>query len=116
MIGLLCFALAVLASPFKSRLRLEAENAVLRHQVDRFAAQIAWPCPTRKQRSLVHGPAISLVSVYSSGSYNHPSGDAHPLAPIWLSLLLAMAVTIFGRPAADRDGCACRKSNSHIPM
>ncbi len=33
MIGLLCFALAVLASPFKSNLRLEAENAVLRHQL-----------------------------------------------------------------------------------
>ena len=33
MIGLLCFALAVLASPFKSKIRLEAENAVLRHQL-----------------------------------------------------------------------------------
>ena len=33
MIGLLCFALTVLASPFKSKLRLEAENAVLRHQL-----------------------------------------------------------------------------------
>jgi hypothetical protein len=33
MIGLLCFALAVLASPFESRLRLEAENAALRHQL-----------------------------------------------------------------------------------
>ena len=33
MIGLFCFALAVLASPFRSKLRLEAENAVLRHQV-----------------------------------------------------------------------------------
>jgi len=33
MIGLLCFALAVLASPFKSKLRLESENAVLRHQL-----------------------------------------------------------------------------------
>jgi len=33
MIGLLYFALAVLASPFKSKLRLEAENAVLRHQL-----------------------------------------------------------------------------------
>ncbi len=30
MIGLLCF---VLASPFKSKLRLEAENTVLRHQL-----------------------------------------------------------------------------------
>jgi hypothetical protein len=29
MIGLFCFVLAVLASPFKSKVRLEAENAVL---------------------------------------------------------------------------------------
>ena len=33
MIGLFCFALAVLASPFKSKLRLDAENAVLRRQL-----------------------------------------------------------------------------------
>src|ERR1700721_3166469 len=33
MIGLFCVVLAVLASPFKSKLRLEAENAVLRHQL-----------------------------------------------------------------------------------
>jgi transposase InsO family protein len=33
MIGLLCFVVAVLASPFKSKLRLEAENVVLRHQL-----------------------------------------------------------------------------------
>ena len=33
MIGLFCFVLAVMASPFKSTLRLEAENAMLRHQL-----------------------------------------------------------------------------------
>ena len=33
MIGLLCFVLAILALPLKSKLRLEAENAVLRHQL-----------------------------------------------------------------------------------
>jgi hypothetical protein len=33
MIGLFRFVLNVLASPFKSKLRLEAENAVLRHQL-----------------------------------------------------------------------------------
>src|SRR6201984_1914923 len=33
MTGLLYFVVAVLASPFKSKLRLEAENAVLRHQL-----------------------------------------------------------------------------------
>src|SRR4051812_25048541 len=34
MIGLLLFVLAVLVSPFKSKLRLEAENAGLRHQLN----------------------------------------------------------------------------------
>src|SRR5277367_6136672 len=33
MIALICFVLAVLASPFESNIRLEAENAVLRHQL-----------------------------------------------------------------------------------
>jgi hypothetical protein len=33
MIGLLCFVVAVLASPFKSKIRHEAENATLRHQL-----------------------------------------------------------------------------------
>src|SRR6476646_1776687 len=33
MIGLLCFVVAVLASPIKARIRLEAENAALRHQL-----------------------------------------------------------------------------------
>src|SRR5258705_4046957 len=33
MIALICFVLAMLASPFKSNIRLEAENAVLRHQL-----------------------------------------------------------------------------------
>ena len=33
MIGLLCFVLAAVTSPFKSKMRLEAENAVLRHQL-----------------------------------------------------------------------------------
>jgi len=33
MIGLLSFVLAVLASPFRSKIRLEAENAALRHQL-----------------------------------------------------------------------------------
>jgi uncharacterized protein YhhL (DUF1145 family) len=33
MIGLLCFVVAVLASAFKSKIRLEAENGTLRHQL-----------------------------------------------------------------------------------
>jgi hypothetical protein len=33
MFALFCFVLAVLVSPFKSKNRLEEENAVLRHQL-----------------------------------------------------------------------------------
>ena len=33
MIGLLCSVLTILTSPFKSKIRLEAENAALRHQL-----------------------------------------------------------------------------------
>jgi hypothetical protein len=33
MVALLCFFLTLLASPFKSKSRLEAENAALRHQL-----------------------------------------------------------------------------------
>ena len=33
MFALLCFVLAVFASPFKSKSRLEAENSALRHQL-----------------------------------------------------------------------------------
>jgi hypothetical protein len=33
MIALLCFFLTLFASPFKSKSRLEAENAALRHQL-----------------------------------------------------------------------------------
>src|SRR2546425_5141964 len=33
MVALFCFFLALLASPFKSKSRLEAENAALRHQL-----------------------------------------------------------------------------------
>ncbi len=34
MLALFCFALAILAAPFKSRRRLEAENAILRYQLN----------------------------------------------------------------------------------
>jgi hypothetical protein len=39
MIALLLFFLAALASPFRSKSRLEAENAALRHQLIVFAGR-----------------------------------------------------------------------------
>jgi len=44
MIALLCFFLTLFVSPFKSRSRLEAENAALRHQLIVLQRR----CPSRK--------------------------------------------------------------------
>src|ERR1700682_993832 len=72
MIGLLCFVLAVLASPFKSKLRLEAENAVLRHHdrrrggihvdVDDLALAVRGPRLVVVLDSHVAGPAESSLT------------------------------------------------------
>jgi hypothetical protein len=53
MIGLLCFVLAVLASPFRSKLRLEAENAVA--------------CTKNPSKTLFGARRASTVSCLSSG-------------------------------------------------
>jgi hypothetical protein len=98
MIGLLCFVLAILASPFKSKLRLEAENAVLRHQLvvlkrrlrgrvrltnnDRwfFIQLYRWFPSILKVLTIIrpetlvrwHGPAFAATGV---GSRAHREGD-----------------------------------------
>src|SRR6188472_3157230 len=92
MIGLLCFILAILASPFKSKLRLEAENAVLRHQLI-----------VLKRR--LHG-RVRLTNNDRWFSHNHPARDARALAQGRLSLLLALEVAPTGRATADRHGAA----------
>src|ERR1700730_11498718 len=101
MIGLFCFVLAVLASPFKSKLRLEASTSV-----DRFAAQDARSATADEQRSLVFYSTVSVVSVDPAGSHDHPSRDAGALAQGRLSLLLPLEVAPTGRATADRDGAA----------
>ncbi len=41
-----------------------------------------------------------------AGLHNRPARDARALAQGWLSLLLAVEVTIIGRAPADRNGAA----------
>ena len=103
MIALLGFVLAVLAAPFKSKSRLEAENAVLRHQLI-VLRRGAGPGPAHKQRSLVLYPTVSLVSVAPAGPNDYPSRDARALASGRLLLLLALEVAPTGRATADRYG------------
>jgi hypothetical protein len=49
MIGLLCFVLAILALPLKSKLRLEAENAMLRHQLMVLRRRVRGRVPKRTE-------------------------------------------------------------------
>jgi hypothetical protein len=73
MIALICFVLAVLASPFKSRSRLEAENAALRQQLIVLRRKMPGrPWLTNSDRwfflqSLVLPPDVSMVSFDPEG-------------------------------------------------
>src|SRR3981081_1322749 len=58
MIALLCFFLTLFASPFKSKSRLEAENAVLRHQL------IVLQRRGRGRVHLTNGDRLFLVQLY----------------------------------------------------
>jgi hypothetical protein len=58
MIALFGFVLAILALPFKSKCRLEAENVVLRHQLIVLRRQVR--CRVR----LTNGDRLFLVQLY----------------------------------------------------
>jgi hypothetical protein len=106
MIGLLCFALAALASPFKSKLRLEAENAVFRHQLI-----------VLRRRLHGRGRLTNLDRRFFIQLYRWFPSILKVLTIIrpetlvrWhrgrLSLLLALEVAPTGRATADRHGAA----------
>jgi hypothetical protein len=67
MFGLLCFLLAVLASPFKSKSWLEAENAVLRYQLVVLRRKMRGRGSADEQRPLVSYPAVSMIPVDFAG-------------------------------------------------
>ena len=58
MFALLCFVLAVLASPFKSKSRLEAENAALRHQL------IVLQRKVRRRDAFTNSDRLFFVQLY----------------------------------------------------
>ena len=70
MIGLLWFVLAVLASPFQSKMRLEAENAVLRHQTDCLRRNF-----NTAQPSCLHHPGCRESDAAPPHSVSHAIGS-----------------------------------------
>ena len=101
MIALLWFVLAILASPFKSKRRLEAENAALRRQL------IVMRRKVRGRVRLANNDRLFFVQLYRwfpsvrQVLTDRPSRDAHPMASARLSLLLALEVPFKGRASAD---------------
>src|SRR5258706_7495769 len=106
MIALFCLFLTLSVSPFKSKSRLEAENAALRHQLSVLQAQGAGSRPAHKWGSLVLGPAVSMVSIGAQGHHYHPTGDPGALASGRLPSVLALEIPSSWRSTANRRGSA----------
>ena len=98
MLALVCFLLTLLASLFKSRSRLEAENAALRQQLTMLQRKVRGRVQfTNSDRVFFH-PAVSLVSGNPQGHDDHPAGDAGALASCGLSSVLGLEISEPGRP------------------
>ena len=58
MVALLCFLVALFASPFKSKCRLEAENAALRHQLAVLRRKV------RGRVQFTNGDRLFFIQIY----------------------------------------------------
>jgi hypothetical protein len=58
MVALLCFFLALVTLPFKSKIRLEAENAALRHQLIVLRRRV------RGRAQLTNDDRLFLIQLY----------------------------------------------------
>ena len=102
MIALLCFGLAVLVSPFKSKSRLEAENAALRHQLAMLRRKV------RGRVRLTNDDRLFLIQLYRwFPSILKVITIVRPETLVrWhragFRSVLALEIPIPGRPAANR--------------
>ena len=106
MVALMVFLLRLVTSHFKSRSRLEAENAVLRQQLKVLQRKVRGRVRVNNSDRLFLSPALSLVSIDTPGPDDHPAGDPGALASCWFSPLLALEITLRGWSAADCIGFA----------
>src|SRR5580700_300210 len=104
MIGLFCFVLTVLASPFKSKLRLEAENAVLRYQLIVLRRKLKGRARlTNSDRWFFVQMYRCFPSILTVVTIVQPETL---VASVRLSPLLALEIAAAGRAPANRDGTA----------
>ena len=102
MIGLILLVLNLLAALFKSKSRLEAENAALRQQLVVLRRKV------HGRVRLTRGDRIFFVQLYRwlpsilKVNNDRPPRYAGALASRWVSLLLRLAVSLNGRTPTDR--------------
>jgi hypothetical protein len=101
MVALISFLLNLVASLFKSKSRLEAENAVLRHQL------IVLPRKVGGRVQFTNSDRLFFIQLYRwfpsvlEGRDDHPARDPRALASCWFSALLALEVALRGRAASS---------------
>jgi hypothetical protein len=93
MVELFQLILGVLASLFKSRARLEAENLCPAPTSQRTAPAGAEATAAQQYRPLSAGLALSLVPFRLRRDCDRQTGDDHPLASFPVPGVLALAVT-----------------------
>ena len=102
MAGLIILLLNLGASLFKSKSRLEAENAALRQQL------IVLQRKVRGRIQFTNSDRLFFIQLYRwfpsvlEGRDDHPARDPRALASCWFSALLALEVALRGRAVADR--------------
>jgi hypothetical protein len=73
MFSLFCFLLAILASPFKSKSRLDAENAALRRQLIVLRRKMRGRVRLTNNDRWFLNPAVSMVSFDFAGPHDRPT-------------------------------------------
>ena len=89
---------------FRSRVALQAEILVLRHQLNVLRRK------SPRRVALGNIDRVVLIGLYrlapqgAGGTENHRSGNGDPLASRWFSSLLALQITSSRRSAKDISG------------
>jgi hypothetical protein len=103
MIALFCLCLALFVSPLKSKSRLEAKNAALRHQLIMLRRKVRGRVRLTDGDRFLH-PAVSMVSDHPQCHYNCSPRDPRAMAPSRLPPVLALEIPLpWGRPQIDAE-------------
>jgi len=103
MIALFCLCLALFVSPLKSKSRLEAKNAALRHQLIMLRRKVRGRVRLTGGDRFLH-PAVSMVSDHPQCHYNCSPRDPRAMAPSRLPPVLALEIPLpWGRPQIDAE-------------